>query len=170
MTNRIFTLAMVPLFMFAISGEADAENKTKQAEDEHAMFEFEHVSCNGAPNQIRIVVSDIKRSVGLITADLYLNDKENFLRKAGRATRVRFAAHAPYTKFCVSVPEAGDYAVAVYHDKNANRKLDKGAFGLPSEPWGLSKNPKIRFRKPRVEEALFNVAPDGATMEIKLND
>lgn len=134
-----------------------------------AAFNFEHVSCKGAPNEIRIVVTHIKRSVGLITADLYRNDDEAFLHKAGREARMRVAARAPMTRFCLAAPEPGEYAIAVYHDKNANQKLDKGAFGIPAEPWGLSDNPKIKLRKPHVEEALFSVASDGAQVEIRLN-
>lgn len=32
----------------------------------------------------------------------------------------------------------GVYAISVFHDENSNKKLDKNAFGIPSEAFGMS--------------------------------
>lgn len=45
---------------------------------------------------------------------------------------IRFAALPP-----------GDYAVMVYHDANANDKLDLRFGMFPTEGWGLSNNPHV---------------------------
>ncbi|MCP1471494.1 uncharacterized protein (DUF2141 family) [Sphingobium sp. OAS761] len=37
----------------------------------------------------------------------------------------------------------GDYAVMVYHDANANDKLDLRFGMFPAEGWGLSNNPRV---------------------------
>lgn len=131
---------------------------------------FEHVSCKSGPNEIRVTVKGVRKSAGLMTAELFRNDPDGFLNKKGRLFRVRYAAHAPQTQFCVTAPEPGKWAVAVYHDENANQKFDKGAFGLPVEPYGVSQNPKIRLGPPPIEEALFTVADSGADIEIKLKN
>ncbi len=131
-------------------------------------FNFEHVSCNGADNQIRLVVTGVKHSTGRITADLYRNQEDGFLKKRGRITQVKFAAKAPVTSFCIIAPKTGSYAIAVYQDENANDNFDKGPLGLPAEPWGISNNPKVRFKPPPVEKALFEVNHAGAEVEIKL--
>ena len=90
-----------------------------------ANFDFQHVSCNRGENEIRIVISGVKKSAGLIAADLYPNDDDNFLKGGGRIKQVRFAAKAPHTSFCINAPEPGNYAIAVYHDRNANFQFDK---------------------------------------------
>lgn len=131
---------------------------------------FEHVSCRSEPNEIRVTIRGVKKSAGLMTAELFRNDPDGFLNKKGRLFRVRYAAHAPLTQFCVTAPEAGQWAVVVYHDENANQKFDKGAFGLPVEPYGISQNPKIRLGPPPIEDALFAVADAGADIEIKLKN
>lgn len=154
--------------VFAVASSIAIAKKTDAA-DAAEMFKFEHVSCNGDENEIRVVVTGVKKAVGLITADLFPNRQENFLRSRGRLKQVKFAAKAPATRFCITAPEPGDFAVSVYHDENANGDFDKGAFGLPAEPWGLSQNPKVRFGPPGVEETIFPVGPDGATVEIRLN-
>lgn len=134
------------------------------------VFDFEHVSCNGKPNEIRVVIDNLDKSIGLVTVDLYENNNETFLRRAGRVGRTRAAAKAPRTSVCVKAPSSGSFAIAVYHDKNANKTFDKGPFGLPAEPWGISNNPKIRLAPPKVEQALIDVGKDGAGTLIKLKD
>jgi uncharacterized protein (DUF2141 family) len=135
-----------------------------------AKEEQPHMTCTGAPNEVLIVVKDVKKSVGLITAELYRNDEATFLSKEGRELRVRVAAKAPVTRFCIHAPNAESYAMAIYHDKNANEKFDKGPLGMPAEPYGLSNNPRIKLAPPPVSAALFPVADDGTTVEILLNN
>ncbi len=129
---------------------------------------FTHVSCKGAPNEIRVTVANVKKDAGLMTAELFRNEPENFLKKAGREYRVRFAARAPKTQFCMTAPSAGKFAVVVYHDANANQKFDKNPFGLPAEPYGASRNPVIRLAPPPISETLIEVAEAGASVEIRL--
>ena len=132
-------------------------------------FEFDHVSCRADENQIRVVIEGVKRSEGLITADLYPNNQEIFLRGKGRIKKVKYAAKSPVTRFCLTAPEEGDYALAIYHDRNANGDFDKNGLGLPAEPWGLSNNPRVRLAPPKVEKSLFKVKRDtGAALAIKL--
>lgn len=131
---------------------------------------FEHVSCKGEPNEIRLTVNNVKQNAGLMTAELFRNDPDGFLNKKGRLFRVRYAARAPFTQICLNAPEPGQWAVVVYHDKNANRKFDKGAFGLPIEPFGVSGNPKFRLAPPEISDALFEVAESGASVEIRLKN
>lgn len=131
---------------------------------------FAHVSCKGAPNEIRVTIKNVKKSAGLMTAELYRNEPDHFLKKTGREFRVRFAAKAPLTQFCVTAPAAGKYAIVAYHDRNANLKFDKNPFGLPAEPYGVSQNPTIRLAPPPIEETLVDVDGAGAAIEIRLKD
>lgn len=61
---------------------------------------------------------------------------------------------------------AGNYAVAIFHDANANSKLDTFV-GIPKEGYGFSRNPPFRPRAPRWEEAVINVNGE-ARAEIRL--
>lgn len=137
--------------------------------DASAPAVFEHISCKGAPNEVRLTVRNVKKSVGVLTIELYKNDQATFLKKEGRAARAKFAARAPMTQVCLYAPEAADYAIAVYHDQNANNKFDKRApFGLPAEPYGVSNNPKMQFAPPTIEEALFSVKTEAIAVDVKL--
>ena len=54
------------------------------------------------------------------------------------------------------------------HDENKNGDMDRGIGGVPREGYGVTNNPKPRFRKATFLEALFTLPPDGATLTISL--
>jgi uncharacterized protein (DUF2141 family) len=56
----------------------------------------------------------------------------------------------------------------VYHDEDENGLLNKnGIFGIPSEAYGFSNNPRAFFGPPDYEKCTFQVASDKAIV-IKL--
>lgn len=57
---------------------------------------------------------------------------------------------------------AGTYGISVFHDANANGKLDT-FLGIPKEGYGFSRNPPFRPRAPRFSEV--ELAVSGATAE-----
>lgn len=148
------------------AGASPQENHSAPA----TLPKIDHMSCTGAPNEIRIIVRNVKASVGLITVELYMDDQENFLRTEGRVERNQFAARAPETAFCIHAPEATTYAIGLYHDENANNRIDKGALGIPVEPYGVSNNPRMRFAAPTVAQSRFSVPREGAFVDIKLKN
>lgn len=52
----------------------------------------------------------------------------------------------------------GTYAVALYADKNSDRKLNTNFLGIPSEGFGISNNPKAKTRAPKFTEASFKIS------------
>jgi len=60
-----------------------------------------------------------------------------------------------------SVP-AGTYAVSVFHDANNDGKLNT-SFGMPTEGFAFSRNPKMRMRAPHFNEASFET--NGPSLE-----
>ena len=57
---------------------------------------------------------------------------------------------------------AGTYGISVFHDANANGKLDL-FMGIPREGYGFSRNPPFRPRAPRFAEVEFAHAGAMAT-------
>ena len=51
----------------------------------------------------------------------------------------------------------GKYAVAVFHDRNKNGKLDTNLFGVPTEEYGFSNNARNTFSAPSFSDASFMV-------------
>lgn len=61
----------------------------------------------------------------------------------------------------------GDYAVAVIHDENNNKKLDT-FLGIPKEGFGFSRNPAIYFGAPRFAAARFTIDGDSKAEAITM--
>jgi uncharacterized protein (DUF2141 family) len=68
---------------------------------------------------------------------------------SGRAVAARFEGLTP-----------GWYAVAVYHDKNSNGRLDTRIFGIPKEPTGASNDARGSMGPPKFADAKFEVKGD----------
>lgn len=66
-------------------------------------------------------------------------------------------ASQPFTYSFANLP-AGSYAVAVYHDRNGDEMLDRGAFGMPLEGYGFSNDAPAVTGPARFQDAMFLLA------------
>ncbi len=57
----------------------------------------------------------------------------------------------------------GSYAIAAYHDKNANTYLDKNMVGYPTENFGFTNNARRPLSAPSFEEAAIHLDKDITT-------
>jgi uncharacterized protein (DUF2141 family) len=129
-------------------------------------------SLFAAPAQgadLRVVIEEIGSPTGTIIAGLYdtaegygeavrksskvlVNDAMRragvSLRPTGRMQTIVFADLPP-----------GLYAVVVFHDENDDSQFNKGMFGRPLEPYGISNNPRA-----------FVAPPDFAAAAVRLGD
>lgn len=126
--------------------------------------------CIGdGPTTIRVTVEKVRNSKGLITAVLYDDNPETFLKSGARLDRIRVDASEGETELCLNAPAAGrSYAVALYHDENGNTEFDTDFLGIPTEGYGFSQNPGFRFGKPDLEETLFPITEDPVALRISL--
>ncbi|PKP74467.1 MAG: hypothetical protein CVT84_08270 [Alphaproteobacteria bacterium HGW-Alphaproteobacteria-6] len=123
--------------------------------------------CGAHQPQIAVTVAGV-RPGGILTVELYRPSAGDFLRKASRLKRVRVpAGQAPQT-VCFDVAAAGRYAVAAYHDVNANRDLDRKWNQLPDEPFALSGGKTLGLGMPTFEDAAFEAGAGGAAIRIEL--
>jgi uncharacterized protein (DUF2141 family) len=62
----------------------------------------------------------------------------------------------------------GIYAVALYHDLNDNDQLDKNSFGIPTEPYAFSNNPKVKWKAPSFTESKFHFSKTNQRLQLTL--
>lgn len=74
----------------------------------------------------------------------------------------------PYTAHFDPLP-TGQYAVALFQDRNGNGELDTNFFGAPVEPYGFSNNVRPRFSQPGFEACRFDLNAS-QRIEIRLID
>ena len=82
-------------------------------------------------------------------------------------TKVRTRAVAPTTRACFNLPEAGTYAVVIYHDADGDSDFDRSAIGRPTEGFGFSNDAPARLGLPSFRSVRFAVTPGDNTIRIQ---
>ena len=105
---------------------------------------------------LEVQINSLKNYKGKVAISVY-NDKEKFLtRNVVKASRMELSTDKEVS-FTFTDLQPGTYAVAVYHDENANNELDTNLLGIPSEDYGFSNNPSTIFGPPSFDKASFKV-------------
>jgi len=130
----------------------------------------EDSSCTGPKSAVKLFVDveGVRSSDGLIAVTLYGDDPHKFLAHHGSLYVGRVAAQTGTTSVCIHVPHTGVYAVAVYHDANANRRYDRNSVGLPAEGYGFSNNPAVFLGIPAWKSVRLPVPRTNMHTSIKL--
>jgi uncharacterized protein (DUF2141 family) len=127
------------------------------------------LSANAKSEETRVVVNldGVSEAGGNLRGSLY-RDPDTF-RKEDRAVQV---VSVPATKgssrIVFEAVPPGRYAVMVYHDENADGKLNLRFGMFPLEGYGLSNNPKV-MGPPKFAASAFEVGEQETTVNIRLN-
>ena len=62
----------------------------------------------------------------------------------------------------------GDYAIAIYHDRNSNERLNRGLFGMPEEGYGFSNDAPANLGPADFDDAVFALDSTDTTIHIKM--
>jgi len=96
--------------------------------------------------------------------ELYLivvDEKGQDDRLSGTANAILRAEKGRRTVHVFEGLASGVYGVKAFIDLNRNAELDAGAFGFPSEPWGMSwRTKKPALRPPRFTDYSFRLDAD----------
>ena len=114
---------------------------------------------------LTIEVADVKTSDGSLMVALY-NAAGDFLKAPVNSASARAAAGV--TTVLIKDLPPGDYAFAIYHDANANGKMDRNLMGIPSEDYAFSNNAIGKMGPPTFDGARFAVPAAGATARVSL--
>ena len=110
--------------------------------------------CNSG-TAVRVTVRGVKSSTGKVRVQLYRGTKSDWLEKGKWINRIEVSAKAGTMSFCMPVPEAGTYAIAVRHDANGNGSTD-----ITKDGGAMSNNPSINvfnLGKPSYTKTRFAV-------------
>lgn len=67
--------------------------------------------------------------------------------------------------------QPGAYAVCAFHDRDGSGKLTQDLLGIPTEEWGMSRNPRPRLRAPHFDEASVHLtAQETKTLSVVLHE
>lgn len=126
--------------------------------------------CTGpaSPYWLNVVAEGLRSSDGLLAVTLYADDSSKFLIRHGSLYVGRVDAHAGATRACIFVPKPGVYALALYHDENANQSFDRTGVGFPAEGFGFSNNPATLAGLPAFKSVRISVPKAGLTTRVTM--
>ena len=126
--------------------------------------------CTGTPSETWLNVSaqGLRNGNGLLAITLYADNPRKFLVSRGSLYVGRVNANGGATTGCIFLPGPGVYAVALYHDENANQKFDRSGIGLPAEGYGFSNNPATLAGLPSFRSVRLSVPRPGLTTRIQM--
>jgi uncharacterized protein (DUF2141 family) len=75
---------------------------------------------------------------------------------------------APLFRYTFENLAVGNYAVAIYHDRNRDERLNRTLFGIPAEGYGFSNDAPANFGPAKFDDAVFAVEEPNRTIQIRM--
>jgi uncharacterized protein (DUF2141 family) len=116
-------------------------------------------------NELTIEVMGVTEAKGSVYVALY--DKADTWMKKSVKVQGAIATAGKTVVVFKDLPE-GDYAFSAFHDVDSDRKMARNAMGMPTEPWGFSKDAMGMFGPPSFDEAKLKVTAGGTTTVMTL--
>lgn len=149
MRNRIF--CFIHIFFIAIAFDARAQEVSYPEDEKTTEFKLIIEGIGKIEGEIRIAMFDSKEK--------YTKDPIHAIVLTADSTTVIWEEERlPF----------GEYAIAVYHDKNENGKIDTNLLGIPKEDYGFSNNARGRFGPASWEDSKFKVEDQSFTTTIRI--
>jgi uncharacterized protein (DUF2141 family) len=115
---------------------------------------------------IEVNINGVRNSKGKISIGLF-NKANKFPEEVSRYKGIIMDIKGKSVRGIFSNIPNGTYAIAIFHDENNNRKLDKNIFGIPNEGYGFSNNATAIFGPPTFDQAKFKINGTYST-EVKI--
>lgn len=136
---------------------------------------FPDVAAAQLIGSLTVEVEGLQSQEGNICFKLF-NGSEGFPNQNDRAVQrecVAIAENLPEDveatfSYTFTDLASGTYAVALYHDRNSDEQLNRGAFGIPSEGYGFSNDAPATNAPARYEDAVFLLAGTETTISIRM--
>ncbi|HMQ50026.1 MAG TPA: DUF2141 domain-containing protein [Saprospiraceae bacterium] len=120
------------------------------------------------PLTFELRMENLEQASGAIWVAFY-DQPDTFLKDEGIVNQVvQRVSATPVQTIEIDGVTPGIYAIAVFHDLNDNKVLDKNALGVPTEPYAFSRDCRQKLRAPRFEEARFTLNQENTKMTFTL--
>jgi len=109
-------------------------------------------SVYGQKHDLTITVPNIKNVDGGIHVSVYNSTNKSSFTKIGQEFKVvDFKNNGVKGKYIIKNLPEGEYAIAIYHDENSDKKCNTNLIGIPTEGFGFTKLEKV-WSLPKFDE------------------
>ncbi|MES2172806.1 MAG: DUF2141 domain-containing protein [Pseudomonadota bacterium] len=161
-------MVMVKVAMGVMAGAAMIAAIPAMAHGEEIANDLGRCESSAKGPAVLVDVRGFTAATGKVRVQSYPATRAAWLAKGEWINRIDTAVRPANgaMRFCVPVPKAGEYGIAVRHDRDGNGKTD-----ISRDGGGFSNNPSIsifNLGKPGVEKAAFHVGPGVTKITINL--
>jgi len=120
----------------------------------------------GSGPAVMVTVDNIKSSDGKLRVQSYRAISGEWLKKGKWLNRIEAPARQGTMTFCVPVPAAGSYGIAVRHDTNGNNSTD-----ISKDGGAMSNNPSINIfnlGKPGYKKTAISIGNSVKSIRIRM--
>lgn len=101
-------------------------------------------SSNIKTYDLTITIPNIKNTSGGVHVSVYSSKNKASFTKIGQEFKVLdFKAEGANGKYVIKNLPEGEYAIAIYHDENGDKKCNTNMIGIPKEGYGFTRLDKI---------------------------
>ncbi len=118
---------------------------------------------------LTVLVDNVAGDAGQVLVGLF-DKAETFPRDLLRGERVPASTRdaSGRVKLVFTGLAPGRYALSAFHDVDDNGKLNANVMGLPTEPYGFSRDARGNFGPPTFADAAFDVPEAGLTITVRV--
>lgn len=120
-------------------------------------------------SQLAVQVNGLRNRQGEVCLSLFATSRGFPGNGADALQRKCMAITAHSQRVLFENLQPGSYAVAVLHDANSDREINRNFLGIPIEGFGFSRNPVIRTGPPTFSEAVVLVAGQMTNIQVQLS-
>jgi uncharacterized protein (DUF2141 family) len=117
---------------------------------------------------LAITVTNIKEVVGNMRVGIYKSTNDFPDENDTYKSKIYKISKTGTVTFKINDLPYGNYAIAVYQDKNKNGRMDKNFVGVPKEPFAFANNVKPRFSAPSFEDCEIDYSESNHKMTVIL--
>jgi uncharacterized protein (DUF2141 family) len=162
--TRTCLRGLIPAAILAVASLSMATPALAQYKDE-IRNDMRRCAAGSGP-AIMVTVDGVKTSSGNVRVQSYRATPSDWLQKGRWLSRIEVPARAGSMTFCMPVPGAGSYAIAVRHDVNGNGETD-----ISTDGGAMSNNPSINIfnmGRPSVSRTAFPVGNGVKAIRVQL--
>ena len=119
-------------------------------------FSFTFVFAQSQTFDLNVEINNIKQKTGNIEVVIY-NSPNDFLIKGKALKKYSIKVNNTTSNIAIKGLPKGNYAIAVYHDINSDKKFNTNFVGIPVESYGFSNNCKPLLSKPSFEDCMIDI-------------
>jgi uncharacterized protein (DUF2141 family) len=124
-------------------------------------------ASHGASRKADLLIHNVRVGSGPVRIAVF-DSPNTFPDRTAASSSYQLDATSETLQHSLENLSGESFAIAVFQDLNDDKELNRGSFGIPSEPYGFSNDARGQMGPPQFDQAAVSVAELSGPLEINL--